>query len=480
MILPIGFVVSAAFVLGVALDGSGLFMPVFVFLAGCATLVFLWTEKRSVLVVSILCLVVMVAGSLRVHGQSSYPDADSALVYATSFTGKLLDVPQNYPSTTQGRLELEEPVKSRVWAQIPPYPQVKQGDLIGVQGRFVPNDQTAFRGASAQRDTVGVLHGDEVWLRGSQASALQRSRETVNREVRERLQTRIPEPAGAFATGVMLGDDGAMTEATRETFRVGGLTHMTAVSGVHVGVIAGVLLLLSRLGLVSRWWMLGLSIPLIWMFAYLVGMRPSVVRASLMLTLLVAAHFLGRPRDTLNAVGIAAAAMILIDPSFRNDIGFQLSVAATTGIALGVLLIGTQSHWHLVWVVPLAAQLATEPLILYHFGYYSLVSPFANILAAPFLAITMAMSILTVVASFASATLADALAFGTWVPAYAVVMIADASAGIPYLSGELRSISLASIWSAYAILLGSVAILFVYFPTEARGAEGDIELVHRV
>ena len=226
--------------------------------------------------------------------------------------------------------------------------------------------------------------------------------------------------------------------------------------------------------------MLGLSIPVIWTFAYLVGMRPSVVRASLMLTLLIVAQLLGRPRDTLNAVGLASAAMLLVDPSFRHDAGFQLSVAATTGIAFGVLLVGTRSHWHLIWVVPVSAQMATEPLILYHFGYYSLVSPFANILAAPFLAVTMAMSILTVVSSFLSGILADALAIATWLPASAVVMIADYAAGVPYLSNDVQPLGLTGVWAAYACLAGFVAILFVFVGDQTTAEDSDFSLLYRV
>jgi competence protein ComEC len=480
MVPPTGFVLSAAFVLGIALHGSGLFLPVLIFLSGCLAISWLWHENKRVLLLSVMCLLVIVAGMVRVRGESVYPETPAGLTGTGSFSGVVLDVPRVSPGTSQSRMQLTEPVETNVWAQLPPYPDVQQGDIVEVQGTFLSNDRTTFRGMSAQRDTVGVIYGEQTSVTGNRATWLQRSRSSTADHIRQQIQQRIPEPAGAFATGVLLGDDGAMTESTRHAFQVGGLTHMTAVSGVHVGLIAGVLLLVSRLGLISRWWMLGMSIPFIWSFAYLVGMRPSVVRASLMLTLLVAAHFLGRPRDTLNAVGIAAAVMLLVDPSYRYDIGFQLSVAATLGIALGVLLLGNRSHWHLVWVVPLSAQLATEPLILYHFGYYSLVSPVANILATPFLAVTMAMSIATVSGSLLSATLADALAVGTWVPATVVVTIAEASSAIPYLSGDAQPLSISGVWTAYALLCGLAAVLFVLLRRDSRDSEGELELFYRV
>jgi competence protein ComEC len=480
MALPLGFVLSAAFLLGVALEGSGLFAPVFAFLAGSIALARLWVADNRILLVGGAFLLFMLLGMARVSGEHPYPPAPDGLDEANTFVGVVIDVPSVYPTATYTRIDVSEPIAARVWSRLPVDPSVAQGDIVRTSGAFTPNERTSFRGFAAQRDTAGVLNAASVQVIGNEATWLEGARTSVAGEIRARLRVRVPEPAGAFATGVILGDDGAMTESTRHSFRVGGLTHMTAVSGVHVGIIAGALLLVSRLGLVSRWWMLGASVPIIWSFAFLVGMRPSVVRASLMLTLLLIAHFLGRPRDTLNAIGLAAGLMVVVEPTFRHDIGFQLSVAATLGIAIGAQLVGRRSYWHLLWVVPTSAQLATEPLILYHFGYYSIVSPFANILATPFLAATMATSMLTVAASFVSATIADALAIAAWAPATAVVGIADLAAGIPYLSDDIQPISLTTVWSLYAVLGALVAILFVVLEPAVQDDKGDFSMVYRV
>jgi competence protein ComEC len=480
MLLPLGFVFAGAFVLGVAVEASDMFVPVLAFVAGVVALLWIWTESHRVALLGFLFILTLVAGAIRVSGSEPFPQAPPELSNVASFTGLVVDVPRRYPTTTTTRIDIESPSQGRVWAQLPSYPAIEQGDRLTIRGSFTPSEYSSFRGFASQRDTTGVLHAEQVRITANQAPRMQRWRASVSNEISSRLRERIPEPAGAFATGVILGDDGAMTEATRDSFRVGGLTHMTAVSGVHVGIVAAGLLLLSRLGLISRWWMLGLSVPVIWSFAYLVGMRPSVVRASIMLTLLVIAHLLGRPRDTLNAVGIAAAIMLMVDPSFRHDIGFQLSVAATVGIASGILLVGARSHWHLVWVVPLAAQMATEPLILYHFGYYSIVSPVANILAAPFLALTMAMSILTVLTSFVSSFLADALAIGTWVPSYTVVLIADWAASLPYLSGDVQPLSLNGVWLGYIFLITITGVLLVVLRDENGEQDSDFSLLYRV
>jgi competence protein ComEC len=480
MRVPLGFLGAGAFILGVALASSPFIIPVLAIVTGTGLVwaILVW-DWRPLALVAVFLLIALL-GIFRVSGHDPYPPAPDQLSHAQEFKALVIDVPRTYPTASYTRVDIVDPVESRVWAQLPTFPAVLQGDLVMLRGDFRANDSTAFRGFAAQRDTTGVLVAHAVTISGNEANAPQRLRSDIAGSMASTLRERIPEPAGAFATGVVLGDDGAMTESTRHAFRVGGLTHMTAVSGVHVGIVAAGLMLLSNLGLVNRWLMLVISVPAVWSFAYLVGMRPSVVRASIMLTLLVIAHLLGRPRDTLNAVGIAAAAMLIYDPAFRHDAGFQLSVAATCGIAIGLLLIGSRSYWHLLWVVPTSAQLATEPLILYHFGYYSLVSPFANILATPFLAFTMALSLLTILAGLVSSWLADVVAMATWVPAMAVVTIADFAARVPYLSDDIPPLSLSGVWSAYAILAGLVVILFLIIEPAPDSDHPDYSAVYRV
>lgn len=477
---PLGFLVATAFVLGAAISGTSFTWSVIAVLAGLFAILAMLLNDRRWLVYGGLVLVAIAGGTARVADEEAYPSAPGGLSGSDVFTGQVTSVPRAYPAITYATFEVREPEAARLWAELPPYPRVRQGDIITVDGSFRSFDEAPFRGFAAQRGTHGVLTAGRVQVIESRATAPERFRNVVSDEVRERIQQRIPEPAAAFTVGMLLGDDGAMTEATRHNFRVGGMTHMTAVSGLHVGILAGGVLLLARLGLVHRWWLLGVSLPLIWTFAYVVGMRPSVVRASLMFTLLVIAIFLGRPRDTINAVAMASALMILVDPAIRFDLGFQLSVAATTGIALGILLIGDHSPWHVVWVVPIAAEVAVEPLILHHFGYYSLVSPLANIVAAPFVAIAMPLGILTVAASFLSTFLADVIAIAAWVPARSVVLIADTSARVPLLSGEIEPLAANGVLMAYVVLAGLVAVLFVVLHPSLGDHEGDVGTVYRI
>jgi competence protein ComEC len=209
-------------------------------------------------------------------------------------------------------------------------------------------------------------------------------------------------------------------------------------------------------------------------------MRPSVTRASLMLTIFVLAQLLGRPRDTLSALALATAAIILVQPGMRFDIGFQLSVAATLGIALALPFTQDRSPWHLLWVIPLAAEIAVEPLILYHFGYYSLVSPFANVLAAPFVAAAMLTGAVTVLASLASYTFGEVAGLLAWGPARAVVAIADGAAAVPFLSGEVEPLSWAGVLIAYVILAGFYATLYLFLRPAPVDADSDLAVVYRV
>jgi competence protein ComEC len=479
---PVALVAAASFVLGVLLHETNLGLPFLLLsLAALPALLLLQVDRawRVAAVVFLLGLAIGLARAGSAAGESPEATADFSSRW---FQGRVLDVPRHYPAASLTRLELTEPASIVVWASLPTVPRVEQGDLVRGVGTFRSHspDGSGARGFAASRGSVGELRATSLFVTGHQRNVAQQLRLTVTDRVRASIRRHVPEPAGAFSVGVLLGDDGAMTEATRDAFRVGGLTHLTAVSGLHTGLVAGLFLFANRLGLVHRWYLLAVTLAGVWSFAYLVGMRPSVTRASLMLTIFVLAQLLGRPRDTLSALALATAAIILVQPGMRFDIGFQLSVAATLGIALALPFTQDRSPWHLLWVIPLAAEIAVEPLILYHFGYYSLVSPFANVLAAPFVAAAMLTGAVTVLASLASYTFGEVAGLLAWGPARAVVAIADGAAAVPFLSGEVEPLSWAGVLIAYVILAGFYATLYLFLRPAPVDADSDLAVVYRV
>ena len=212
----------------------------------------------------------------------------------------------------------------------------------------------------------------------------------------------LPDPQAALLTGILLGDDSGLPPKLDEQFRTTGLTHIIAISGFNIAILTGVLLALSRPFLGHRWsaWFVLVGIAL---YTLLVGADAAVVRAAIMAALFViAARLMGRP--TFAPAGLFTCGHRHDrhqTPNILWDIGFQLSFAATLGL---MLYVGPVSDWTSTRLRPkigsenaqkltrmlaeilfatLAAMLITLPIILYHFGQLSLISPLANLFVLP-------------------------------------------------------------------------------------------------
>jgi competence protein ComEC len=232
--------------------------------------------------------------------------------------------------------------------------------------------------------------------------------------LKERLQAGLAEslePAqAALVQGITMGVRGGIDPTTRETFTVTGVVHILSVSGLHVGFLLGLTLLLTRLARLKPTWTVMLVVGILAFYAVMVGFKPSVIRAAVMAVLLLVAHQLGRLRDWPTALGLAALVILLGNPLALFDPGFQLSFAATWGIFyLGPLLVrgldGLAGRAGLRWktayswfiAVPLAAQLGTLPLVAYYYNLVSLVSLPANLVVVPLVGLIFGLGLATAV-----------------------------------------------------------------------------------
>lgn len=188
-----------------------------------------------------------------------------------------------------------------------------------------------------------------------------------------------PERRALFA-GIVLGDDRHQSETLRDDFRRAGLAHLTAVSGQNVAFVLAVAMpLLSFLGRRLR---LLASLAVLGAFGVLTRWEPSVIRAVAMAAVVLTGVALGRPVSTVRALALAVTGVLLLDPLLVGSLGFRLSVAACTGIAL---LTGPLSRRKLPLpvAVTVAAQAGVAPILVPAFGGIPLVSVPANLLAVP-------------------------------------------------------------------------------------------------
>jgi competence protein ComEC len=305
-----------------------------------------------------------------------------------------------------------------------------------------------------------VLHVDEwrrIGARGGLGGASDR--------IRERLASVIaPGLSGerrAVLEGIVLGDDGELTEELRRDFRASGLYHLLAVSGQNVVLVAGGILVLAWLAGISRW--LGELGALAGIGAYVlaVGAQPSVVRAGIAAALASLAWLTGRLRDAWYALLVGAVALLAWNPYVVFDPGFQLSFAAVIAIFTLAPRISRRLEGYplprLVRVavaVSTACGVATAPVLWLQFGALPLLSVPANALVEPAIPMLLGLAFATAGLALLSPSAAALVAWlNGWLAAY-VALCAHEIGSLPFAQlttgRQLAGLAGAVLASAYA------------------------------
>jgi len=223
-------------------------------------------------------------------------------------------------------------------------------------------------------------------------------------QIRERasdgLGRGMPPREAELARGFVLGEDDRIDEETKEDFRRSGLSHLLAVSGENVTLLALLAMpLLGMLGIPLRERLLWV-LALIAVYVPVAGAGPSIQRAGVMGAVGVLATLGGRRASRLYALALAVVVTLAIEPGVAGDVGWQLSFAAVLGILLlaspirrAITVRLGAGRWRRALAeglaVTVSATLATAPLIAYHFETLSTTTLVANVLAMPAVAPAM-------------------------------------------------------------------------------------------
>ncbi len=293
--------------------------------------------------------------------------------------------------------------------------------------------------------------------------------------------SRLTGNALALVSAMTLGDKSGLSAETKEAYSISGASHILALSGLHIGIIYAVLSLLSARSK-RQWASQTVITATIWLYALMVGMSPSVVRAATMFTLYAIASLLHRPRLSLNVLSFAAFAILAANPQSLWDVGFQMSFLAVLGITTLYPSIyhapGTRhiTRWRATrWLwgmaaVSLSAQLLTAPLVAFYFGRFSCHFIIANIIAVP-LATALIYSSLALLAFTPVPMLQDAVACIV----QHVVAALDAGmqwvAGLPGASIEGISLNLLQLTMIY-VFIACMCLLCRYAVLTANSAPG--------
>ncbi len=282
------------------------------------------------------------------------------------------------------------------------------GQTMVVAGRFRRFDPDRSPHARRMRRSGYAgslrLYPDDIVVRAADSLAI---RPTLHVAAVGRVR-RIPlsHDAQALVTALAAGERSAFSPALREAYIRSGNAHLLAVSGLHIGIFCLLvdtllaLLLLFFQGNRRR----NLAVVVaVWLYVIATGCNASAVRAALMFTVYLSMRRAGQRTDGRRVLVVTALVMLVINPLWLYDVGFQISFLAMAGILLWGIPLNRQlrCRWRTVnWftglsAIAVTATLATAPMIAHYFGRVSLLSP---LLAAPTLLLSTAILALSLVA----------------------------------------------------------------------------------
>jgi len=344
------------------------------------------------------------------------------------------------------------------------YPEYKYGDLVQIKCQIEKPEQIedfAYDKYLARYDIYSVCwRGSIEKIDTNKGNPIMQGILSVKTYFMDTINQIISEPYSAFLAGLLVGARRGIPEYLLEAFNRTGTTHIIAISGSNITIIAAVIIgFLQMLGVGKKpafWW---ISAGIV-IFVIMTGATASVVRAGIMGIFVLLARQLGRASRATNALVFTAFVMLLVNPKILMfDAGFQLSFLATVGLVyINPIfqnytkrlpeLFGVKE----ALVTTLSAIVTTTPLILYQFGRLSIVAPLANILILPAIPITMALGFVAGVLGMVSSTIGQVIVWPAWLFLEYMIRVAEILSSLRFASIELGGFHWILMIAMYAVI----------------------------
>jgi len=347
--------------------------------------------------------------------ESSYELAPIPFEKNIEAVGVISDQPSARGSVQNVDVEISEPFSGTIRVTTNLLSRMEYGDVVGIQGTIQKEPQGEFAYYLKKEGVNGTMYFPEIEHLGSgEGSTVQSMLFSLKDYAVQSIHKILPHTEAAFLSGLLLGERSEFPEEFEESMRISGTTHLVALSGYNITILIS--LALSLLGLLfSRRASVFLACLCVFGFIIMTGADPSTVRAGIMgLIILVSERFTGS-KSLRNVIAFTAFCMTLINPYILVfDVGFQLSFLALLGIvylapAVRKHLRFFQSPGMFSWkdnaLNTASAQILVLPILSVHFGEFSPLAIFSNVLILELVPVTMALGFLSVFFSLFSQTL---------------------------------------------------------------------------
>ena len=287
------------------------------------------------------------------------------------------------------------------------------------------------------------------------------------------LQTVFPDDTAAFACALLLGHTDNIDYSTDTAFKLSGIRHVIAVSGLHVTILFSLVYIVTDR---KKWLTALLGIPILFLFAAVAGFSPSITRACIMHSLMVVAMLFNKEYDPPSALGFAVVCMLCLNPWAVANVGFQLSICCIIGILLfsdkiknyllDKMRLGRYrglrkriANWFAISVaISLSASVLTTPLCAYYFGVVSLVGPLTNLLTLWIITFVFYGIMLACLAGFVLPAAGGVVAWLISWPIRYVLLTAKAMAALPFSAVYTQSVYIVA-WLIFVYVLLAAFLL---------------------
>jgi competence protein ComEC len=193
---------------------------------------------------------------------------------------------------------------------------------------------------------------------------------------------------------LLFGEKTELSKEISSNYTQAGIIHILAISGLHIALIYGIILWLTKPLLrfkKGKLYIFLLTLSVLWFYAILAGFSASIVRAAVMFSVVALAKIVNRQSNIYNSLAVSALLLLVYNPNYLFDVGFQLSFAAVLSIVIFQPLVRKYSYAKNIIIlktkelllISLVAQIGVLPLILYYFGQFPLLFLLANLIAIP-------------------------------------------------------------------------------------------------
>ncbi|MCC6793315.1 MAG: ComEC/Rec2 family competence protein [Thermomicrobiales bacterium] len=379
---------------------------------------------------------VAVIGCLRVFGgddvPGTYPPNGEMAI-----TGIVISRPVENSRTQRFDVSFHDgTAERRLCVDAPLLPEIRFGDRVRISGtvRWIIEVDERYAGYLRSRQCDGALNSTTTRVLDKADGVLARLDE-LRRRLNAALQRAAPGDAGVLLSGLVTGDDSALPADRRGDFITTGTSHVTAVSGSNLALIATILALAGNgLGIARRWpWLLLVAVTL-WFYVGVIGPSPPALRAAMVATLAILATLIGRRPDFVTLSVMVAATELLIRPSDFATLSFRLSTISALALVLAMSgrTVSTWRGWLGTSIFATAAtQAATSVILIPQFGRFAVYAIPANLLIGPLCTLAFPLALIAAIVGVVSPPLAAAIAAPAEYVAAIVIAVVGAFADLP-------------------------------------------------